>query len=879
MQSFMKGKEELLKDFSSNLQNGLSTEQIEPNREKFGENSFSKGEKVSIAQRVINSLKEPLIVLLMFAALLAMVINAIEIINGGEGDVLECVGIFIAIAISVVITVMMEDHSAKAFEALNKINEDIQIKAIRNGVTDFIPQGDIVAGDILFVERGDKIPADGRLLEANDLFADESSLTGESVPVHKNADAVIKEEKTPVAERINMLYSGTFITNGNAKYLVTSVGDHTEFGKIAKELSSTENKNTPLQEKLEKLGKKISLVASAIAALVFVLQLARHISEGTASLEAVSEIFVTSVVLIVAAIPEGLPTIVAVALSLNIMKMAKQNALVKKMVACETIGCINVICSDKTGTLTENKMTVTAVYTEGSVCRPDQVKDNNLLNNFAVNSTADITVTDGEIAFVGNPTECALLVSAHKSGVNYADRRLSSRTVLLFPFTSETKNMTVITEEKGENTVYTKGSPEKILSMCDISSADAAEISEKIMEFQSQSGRVIGFAHKSIEKETIKESNRNEIESGLHFDGFVVIKDPLRGDVAEAVTSCRKAGIELKMLTGDNIVTAKAIADDLGILDANYIAVEAKDLEALSEEEFAEKIKTVRVIARSTPTIKMRVVNALKKAGNVVAVTGDGINDAPAIKNADVGLAMGITGTEVSKEASDIVLLDDSFATIVKAVKWGRGIYENFQRFIQFQLTVNLTSVTVVLATTILGFDTPFTALQLLWVNVIMDGPPALTLGLEPIKDNLMSRKPTKRDANIITGNMLFNIVVNGLLMSAVFLAQYLTNFLNVAPEVESGVLFSLFVVFQLLNAFNCRELENRSILFNIVSNKPMLIVFSIVFILQVLIIQFAGSVFNAAPLDLITWGKVIGTAFSVIIFSEVIKLIRKVLA
>ncbi|MEG1836929.1 MAG: calcium-translocating P-type ATPase, PMCA-type [Synergistaceae bacterium] len=877
MSNFIVSKEELITSFNSSESNGLTTNQVKLNGEKFGINVFSRGERISMLKRILDALREPLIMLLLFAAFLALVINVMEILDGGKGDIIECIGIFIAISLSVAITVLMEDHSAKAFEALNKINDDLQIKGIRNGEILFIPQDKIVSGDILFIERGDKVPADGRILDSSSLYVDESSLTGESLAVEKDSAATFTDPKTPVAERTNMIYSGSFITNGTAKFIVTEVGDKTEFGKIAHELSSVETGNTPLQEKLTKLGKRISLIAVTIAVLVFVLQILRHIANGTASLETISDIFVTSIVLIVASVPEGLPTIVAVSLSLNIIKMSKQNALVKKMVACETIGCTNVICSDKTGTLTENKMTVSNVYAEGSVVLPSEVKAPFLLNNFALNSTADVTFDNDNYTFIGNPTECALLVATHKSNKNYAEIRDENTTLLVFPFTSETKNMTVITKNGNDCTVYTKGSPEKILSMCDISNENKIDIEEKIANFQRLSGRVIAFAHKSIDSDNISEDNRAFIENALNFDGFVVIKDPLRADVHDAVMHCRNAGIELKMLTGDNIVTAHAIANELGIIDKDHIAVEARELEDLSDSELEAKLPYIRVIARSTPTIKMRVVNALKRMGNVVAVTGDGINDAPAIKNSDVGLAMGIAGTEVSKEASDIVLLDDAFSTIVKAVKWGRGIYENFQRFIQFQLTVNLASVTVVLVTTILGFDTPFTALQLLWVNVIMDGPPALTLGIEPIRSHLMRMKPTKRDANIITKTMLINIITNGLLISFVFLAQYFYNFMNIEPAQQSGVLFSLFVVFQLFNAFNCRELDNTSIFTNIISNKPMLAVFAIVFVLQIFIIEFAGTIFNSAAIDLLTWIKIIATSFSIIVFSEIIKLLRKI--
>ena len=410
-----------------------------------------------------------------------------------------------------------------------------------------------------------------------------------------------------------------------------------------------------------------------------------------------------------------------------------------------------------------------------------------------------------------------------------------------------------------------------------MSGAEKETAEAAIREFQSRAGRVLAFAHRDMPELDNYACRRDEIEREMTFDGFAVISDPLRSDVLEAVARCRNAGIDLKILTGDNIVTASAIASELKLLDDSHIAAEAGDLEKMSDREFAAALSGIRVIARSTPLVKMRVVNTLKSQGNVVAVTGDGINDAPAIKNADVGVAMGITGTEVSKEACDIVLLDDSFSTIVRAVQWGRGIYENFQRFIQFQLTVNLSSVAVVLASILLGFKTPFTALQLLWVNIIMDGPPALTLGLEPIRDDLMKRRPVARASSIVSKDMLWNIALNGIFIALVFLAQERWNFLGAAPEQKSTVLFTLFVVFQLFNAFNSRELSDTSIFLNLSKNHLMLGVFALTFGLQVVITQWGGAFFNTQPLPLSVWGGILATGFSVILFAEFIKAIRRI--
>ena len=597
---------------------------------------------------------------------------------------------------------------------------------------------------------------------------------------------------------------------------------------------------------------------------------------GQLNLDTVSDAFITSIVLIVAAVPEGLPTIVAVSLALNIIKMSKENALVKKMIACETIGCVNIICSDKTGTLTENRMTVQKIYTGGELIDPEQLKDEMLLKNYCINSNANISEEDGSWSFIGNPTEGSLLAAAAKAGVDYQELRHAADIVRVFPFSSQNKDMSTIVRENGKEILYVKGNPEKIISLCTGISEEEKEKNFHLMEeFQNKAGRLLAFAHKELEGQ-YNDEEQDEVEQGLIYDGFVVISDPLSPDVYESIRNCRSAGIEVKMLTGDNIRTARAIANELHMLDDDHIAVEATDIEKLTDEELKEALKKIQVIARSTPLVKMRVVKLLKEQGNVVAVTGDGINDAPAIKHADVGIAMGIAGTDVTKEASDMVLLDDSFSTIIKAVQWGRGIYENFKRFIQFQLTVNVSSVVVVICSILAGFSAPFTALELLWINIIMDGPPALTLGLEPIRPDLLKHKPTRRNENIISKKMLLRIFVNGIFISVIFMLQHFKNFLGAAPEEEATVLFTLFVLFQLFNAFNCRELDDTPMFKNLLKNKLMLGVFLLVLILQGIITQFGAAVFETVPLSAAMWGKMLLTAFTVIILNEGIKAVKR---
>lgn len=873
--AFVMSREELLAKTGTDSEKGLNPEQVEKSRSTYGTNSFVRQSHESLAKRIWDASTEPMLVMLIFAAIITLAVNITRYFTGGEYNFLECVGIFAAIALSVVITIITEGKSAKAFEALNKINEDTLIKVIRNGEPQLIAQKEIVVGDIIMIETGDKIVADGRLFSSNDLSVDESALTGESLPVKKDAEFVC-QKSTPVAERANMLYSGCFVSAGNGQMLVTGVGNDTEFGQIAQELSSIEKTTTPLQEKLDKLGKQITVLGASAAAIVFAIEVLQFVMNGQLNLDTVSDAFITSIVLIVAAVPEGLPTIVAVSLALNIIKMSKENALVKKMIACETIGCVNIICSDKTGTLTENRMTVQKIYTGGELIDPEQLKDEMLLKNYCINSNANISEEDGSWSFIGNPTEGSLLAAAAKAGVDYQALRQAADIVRVFPFSSQNKDMSTIVRENGKEILYVKGNPEKIISLCTGISEEEKEKNFHLMEeFQNKAGRLLAFAHKELEGQ-YNDEEQDEVEQGLIYDGFVVISDPLSPDVYESIRNCRSAGIEVKMLTGDNIRTARAIANELHMLDDDHIAVEAADIEKLTDEELKEALKKIQVIARSTPLVKMRVVKLLKEQGNVVAVTGDGINDAPAIKHADVGIAMGIAGTDVTKEASDMVLLDDSFSTIIKAVQWGRGIYENFKRFIQFQLTVNVSSVVVVICSILAGFSAPFTALELLWINIIMDGPPALTLGLEPIRPDLLKHKPTRRNENIISKKMLLRIFVNGIFISVIFMLQHFKNFLGAAPEEEATVLFTLFVLFQLFNAFNCRELDDTPMFKNLLKNKLMLGVFLLVLILQGIITQFGAAVFETVPLSAAMWGKMLLTAFTVIILNEGIKAVKR---
>lgn len=916
MDFFEKTSEEVLKEFQVDPLKGLEDSKVKENRTKYGQNEFSKGEKVKLITKIIEALKEPMIFILIIAALITIGMNFYKTLQGLHGEYTESVGILIAISISVGITIIMEGRSEKAFEALNNINDDVNVKVIRNGLVNYVNKKDIVIGDIIKIETGDKIPADCRIIECLELKVDESMLTGESNSVSKNISP-IENSNISIAERKNMLFSGTFVTYGKGVAVVTSIGDNTEMGSIAKELRDNMSKSTPLQEKLAKLAKSITILGVTASALIFLYELYKIIASNTLSFDTIQSAFMTSVALIVASVPEGLPTIVAMTLALNIIKMAKSNALVRKLVACETIGCINIICSDKTGTLTKNQMTVIDVFSNGELTTPHNLKNESIIENFTLNSTADVNLENSSTKFIGNPTECSLLEAFHETicstnprncstenrvcfgecipskcnseNITYKELREISNMVFQYPFTSEKKYMSSVVLKDNTYRIYTKGSPEKLIPFCtkiiinneivNFSSSLKEKVINEISKLQSESKRVLAFSHNDLGDTPLNWSEEEDsILDDMIFDGFVSIKDPLRDDVYSAIEKCNASGVNLKILTGDNILTARAIAEDLDIIKEDSIILEAKDIDNMSDNDLIKVIDKIIVIARSKPSTKMRVVKLLKDRGNVVAVTGDGINDAPALKNADVGIAMGITGTEVSKEASDIVLLNDSFSTIVKAVEWGRGIYENFQRFIQFQLTVNLVAVLTVIICEILDLPLPFTTLQLLWVNLIMDGPPALSLGLESLRKHLMEQEPVKRDASIITKNMLFSIIINGLFIVFMMVLLITQNILEGDASQKSSIIFTTFVMFQLFNAFNSRELQNESIFKNMLKNKTMIIIMLFTFIIQILITQFGGNIFKTAPLSFEMWTKIIAYTFSVIIFSEALKLIKRLI-
>ena len=906
MKYFNKQSSEVLKSLKVDSSKGLSSSEIKERLEKYGANEFTKQEKGSIWDSIKEAITEPMMIILLAAAVISALV----------GEFSDAIGIVCAVAIGIAIGIFTEGKSQKAADALSKMTENIEVKVLRNRKIVQVNKIDLVPGDIVSIETGDMVPADGRLINSLDLMVREDMLTGESEDVSKDADVVIEMEnikskdkiivQDPIpAKQLNMVFGGTLIAYGRASFVVTSTGDSSEMGEIAKNLEEGDLQ-TPLQSKLGDLGSKISKVSSAIAAILFIIMIVKMVIANTISpdtsgvfaflqsIEPIKTAFVVCVALIVAAVPEGLPTMINMTLAITMQKMAKINALVTKKEACETIGSVSVICSDKTGTLTQNRMTVEKVYLNGKFKARDELSDRNnyFIDNCIVNSTADIEKDDNEVKYLGSATECALLL--YNDACDYVQERQSAIIAHQIPFSSKRKRMSTVIKDLEGATVLTKGAPEIILELCKYEHVNCMEIeldedrrAEILGEFEKlerKSMRVLGFAYRNISEEVAMASEKGTLENDLVFTGFVGIRDPLRLDVKEAVETAKKAGVSTKMLTGDNINTAIAIGTELGLLNGKYRAVEATYIDTLTDEELKSEITTISIVARSKPDTKMRIVEALQSNGEVVAVTGDGINDAPALTKADVGIAMGIAGTEVSKNAADIILTDDSFGTIVKGIKWGRGIYENFQRFIQFQITVNIIAFLTAILSVVFDFQMPFTTIQLLWVNIIMDGPPALSLGLEPVRDAVLNRKPTNRNASIITKQMIKSMIANAIYITAILMIQMKFDILGAGfpkegvtgPNEMQTVLFALFAFSALFNAFNCREFGTDSIFPNIAKNSIFLKIIVGTAIAQIFVTEVFSKFFNAVSLSGTMWLKIIVLSSLIIVINEVVKLVMK---
>lgn len=837
---------------------GLKSSQILPLKNKYGANKLSKNKKNTLFMKIVNALLEPMMLILVVALIITIGVNIGNFFAGKAIDPFESIGIFLSVALSVGLTVIMENKSEKAFEMLKSFTENISVTCFRDGKKIIVSNSEICVGDVVYQEAGEKIVADGLVIESSNFETDESTLTGESINIRKDNFNYKKVLSS------NIAYSGTYIKSGYAKILILAVGDNAQIGKIAFGLNKENTISAPLADKLNKLTKNISIFGAISAVFVFLLSIFRLFISNSLNIENIKDAFIEAIVLIVAAIPEGLPTTVAISLALSVVRLAKSNAVIKKLVAAETVGCVSVICSDKTGTLTFGKMEIDCFIKNNTKLEKTSKKLLTVYENIVFNSTAFYSQDSSkQIVLTGNSTERALI--SYFFDKNPQRLECERKAVIIedrLTFSSENKYMkTKIRRSDGSAITYYKGSIEVLADLCELTSLQKIGLFNKAAEFEKQSERIIAFAY---EKDGI-----------MYFDGFCAITDKLRPDVALSVLECQKAGINVKILTGDNKETALSIASKLSLKCGALNCISGNEVNQANDYELMEKLQNISVVYRSTPETKLRIVNLLKKSGEVVAVTGDGVNDAPAIKNADIGIAMG-DGSEITKEASDIILLDNSFSVIVKAVSFGRNIYKNFQSFLFFQLTVNFSSVGLILAFLMLGFSSPFSALQLLWINVIMDGPLALSLGLERREGEFLNDKPVKRSDSIVTKKMFYRIVFHAVYVVVLIIAQKKYNFLNVSIEKTDTVIFCLFVSLQLFNSLNAREMGVKSIFHTLLNNKLFNIFFSLSFIMQILLSQFANKMFDTVPLEFSLWIKIILLSISVVVISETYKLIFK---
>lgn len=821
---------------NTKIDSGLSSEQVKENLEKYGSNLLLEKKEKSLLRFFFSCLLEPMMLILLIALLFTLIISFVDLYRYNEADFKESYGIFASILLSTFINLWMESKSRKAYKALSKIQNQGYVEVLRDGIEQRIRSDELVVGDIVILKAGNKVYADGRIVESIDLEINESSLTGEAHSVYKNP-AVLRTQTT-LAERTNMAYSGTFVIAGYGKMLVTSTGYNTELGKIADNLKEEAEDKTPLDQQLAHLSKILVIIGVVVAVIMFIVTLLIAIKNNTFSANALNDIFITSTIYIVSAVPEGLPGIVAISLAINVVKMSKQNALVRKMVSVETIGCIDVICTDKTGTLTENKMQVVGFYDEyGTIIKDDIPR--NIKYNACFNHSLVKMIESGRTVYSGNPTEVGIRSF-------FSDEEEGSAK-LISPFSSEKKYMEI--EFGGIR--YIKGAPEVIAKKCDIDRSRLNKIDQEIALLQLRACRVVSFASKRVG------------EANYHYDGFVSLVDPIKKDVYDSVKEALEANIKVIIITGDSKNTATAICNQLGVLTKDSILLDGNEIDEMSNAILDKKLDKIVCIYRATPRTKLKMIRSLKKNNHVVAMTGDGINDALALKEADVGLSMGINGTEVAKEASDIVLLDDSFSTIIKAIGFGRNIYQNFKRFIVFQLTVNISFIILIMLTICLGYTSPFSALELLWVNIIMDGPPALALGTEDNKIERLKPVSYHRDDKILDRGMIYKIVCSSIVIALLCIFQTCFNYIGGTIEQQKSIIFTLFILMELANIFNILEKK-----LNLFRQRILVLAVLVTAIIQFLIVNFKNPCFDLAPLSLTIWIKmlvVVGISFIII--------------
>lgn len=861
---YRKSAEEALKSLNSNAQNGLNDEQIAASREKFGKNILDETKKEPFVLKLLRQFADVLIIILLIAAIISLIVDPNEWVDS--------LVIFIVVAINAVLGVVQESRAEKSLDALKKMSSPY-CTVIRNGKTERIPSSELVVGDVIEIEAGDFVPADARLIDAINLQADESALTGESVPVLKTNE-VITGESAALGDRKNMIYSSTFATSGRGKAVVTAVGMNTEIGKIAGMLSSQKKNTTPLQDKLAQVGKAIGVISIAICVVVFLLD---YFVMKAPLLES----FKLAVALAVAAIPEGLATVVTIVLAIGVQKMVKENAIVKKLPAVETLGSASIVCSDKTGTLTQNKMTVLETY-NGAEERRKMLSDlsesdKTSIKYFALCCDAKIE-RDGETERrIGDPTETALIELNDRYGGSLENYKRVGE----LPFDSDRKLMTVVVKEGEKYISITKGAPDILLKR--LNAPASAKVIEAIENMSKDALRVLALGIKVFDE--LPEINE-DLEYGLEFCALAGMIDPPRPEVIEAIKSAKKAGIRTVMITGDNVITASAIAKTLGILEEGQKAISSEELNGLSDEELNARIAEFSVYARVAPKDKVRIVSAWQSHGKLVAMTGDGVNDSPALKKADIGCAMGITGTDVSKEAADMILTDDNFVTIIKAVKQGRGIYANIKKCVKYLLSSNIGEVLTILlaelitATGLLSLGVPLAGIHLLWINLVTDSLPAFGLGMERPEDGVMLEPPRTKNESFFSGNLGLHIAVEGVFVGLLTLTSYIIGETVIGDHaVGTTMAFVTLSVTQLFHSFNVKS-EKSVFGKTTFDNKFLNLSFIIGLAMQLFVVYvpYINTVFQSVALSLGQLSISIGLAFGMVIIMEIYKLVNKII-
>lgn len=856
--------DEITKELQTDFDSGLTSEQVLEKKQQFGRNTLAGKKKKTMLQRFLEQFKDAMVLILILAAVISFAVAW----NGHEKtEFLEPLIILFIVIVNAIMGVVQESKAEKALDALQNMSSP-HAKVIRNGKLEVIESAEVVPGDIIVFEAGDYIPADARLIESASLKCEESALTGESVPSEKDARAEIAAD-APLGDRFNMIFTGCSVSYGRGKAVVTDTGMNTQMGKIARLLDSSSDNQTPLQLKLAKLGKYLGILAIGICLIIFVIG-------WLAGMKAL-DIFMIAVSLAVSAIPEGLPAIVTIVLALGVQRMVKKNAIIRRLPAVETLGSASVICSDKTGTLTQNKMTVVNGWTEGALQpvnedAPDNIK--HLLKLAALASDGSVEIADGKEKHVGDPTETAIISSAMKNGMSKEQINAECPRVGEIPFDSDRKLMSTVNMMDGKPVAIVKGACDVMFSRC--VSGDLEQAQKVNEEMATRALRVLAVGYKRLD--SVPESLvPEEIENGLTFVGLIGMIDPPREEAKEAVATCIMAGIRPIMITGDHIVTASAIAKELGILREGDLAMTGTELSQMSDEEFAANIRKYSVYARVSPEDKIRIVKAWQAAGEIVSMTGDGVNDAPALKQADIGCAMGITGTDVAKGAADMTLTDDNFATIVEAVQEGRGIYDNIKKAIQFLLGTNIGEVITVFMAMLFWRESPLLAMHLLWLNLVTDGLPALAMGVEPIESDIMTRKPKPKNEGLFADGLGIRVVLQGVMFAALTLIGYYAG-KTYFGGVSAGQTMAFLVLSasQLFHVLNVRT--KKSIFVSpLHKNKYMVGALGISFLLIALIafVPPIAQVFKIAMLPAKAYLLALGLSVAPIVVIEIEKLIR----